>query len=230
MKSCKPNELEAVLLRIANPKEYNGDQQLVRIAINSLNHLLRLEGLCVRLNGITPIIEKVPIDFSVEDRTTQDLQPLPPPDFLKLRLEPGIGELLGHRWTEAQLCVESKAYLAGLVMMGSLLEGMILGVIQKNPQIANQARSAPKDSGGKTKPFWDWSLSQMIDVAHEVRWIDLDVKRFSHSLRQFRNLIHPYEQLSTGAHPDEDTYKISWLVVQAATNDLAKTLTEPKTE
>ena len=65
----------------------------------------------------------------------------------------------------------------------------------------------------------------MIDVAHSVGWIDLDGKRFSHALREFRNLIHPYQQLALRTNPDADTCGIRWLVVQAAINDLARVLT-----
>ena len=61
----------------------------------------------------------------------------------------------------------------------------------------------------------------MIEVAHEVGWIQLDVKKFSHALRDFRNIIHPYQQLAYRTYPDMDTCNISWLVVQAACNDVA---------
>jgi hypothetical protein len=64
----------------------------------------------------------------------------------------------------------------------------------------------------------------MINVAHEAGWLDLDVKKFSHALREFRNLIHPYQQMMERSFPDKDTSEISWLVVQAASNDLARIL------
>jgi hypothetical protein len=107
--------------------------------------------------------------------------------------------------------------------MGSMLEGMLFAIIQKYPEDANKSKSSLKDSDtGKVKLFQRWTLSEMINVAHELDWIDLDVKKFSHSLREFRNLIHPYQQLVEETYPDEDTSGISWLVVQAAANDLAK--------
>lgn len=67
-------------------------------------------------------------------------------------------------------------------------------------------------------------LAEMIDVAHQLDWIGIDVKKYSHSLRDFRNLIHPYEQMMYRFKPDEDTTNISWLVVQAVINDLANKL------
>jgi hypothetical protein len=105
--------------------------------------------------------------------------------------------------------------------MGSLLEGLFLGLMLNNPKFANSAVSAPKKDG-KVRGFENWTLKDMIDVAHELKWIQLDVKRFSQSLREFRNLIHPYEQRLNNTYPDIDTCNISWLVVQAACNDIAK--------
>lgn len=106
-----------------------------------------------------------------------------------------------------------------------MLEGILLAVISKYPKEANQSSSAPLDkSTGKVRSFSDWSLSDMINVCHDLGWLGLDVKRFSHSLREFRNLIHPYQQMLVNAFPDKDTSGISWLVVQAAVNDLAKKL------
>jgi hypothetical protein len=96
--------------------------------------------------------------------------------------------------------------------------------MQQFPKEANMGSAAPKDNSGKVKHFAEWSLSDMINVAHECGWIDLHVQRFSHSLRAFRNIIHAYEQMALRMFPDEDTGGISWLVVQAAANDLARKL------
>ena len=108
-------------------------------------------------------------------------------------------------------------------MMGSLLEGVLSWALTKFPEKANRAIASPKDSKtGKTKSINEWKLSQMIDVAHEIGWLGIDVKRFSHSLREFRNLVHPAQQIKEGVNPDKDTCLISWQVVRASMNDLAK--------
>jgi len=126
---------------------------------------------------------------------------------------------------EAQRCLDGEAYLAATIVMGSMLEGMLLAVLQKFPREGNTCTAAPLDQKtGKVKYFAEWSLSDMINVAYEADWIDLDVKKFSHSLREFRNLIHPYQQMVMKTLPDKDTCEISWLVVQAAANDLARKL------
>lgn len=225
LRLCGSAEKAAVIKRLASPKEYGGDPGQIRKAVTALNLLLRVECLRVELKGVEPLIAKIkkPVFYDLKEEV--ELKPLPPPDFLKLGLEQGVGELLAQRWDEAQRNVDGKSYLSAIIMMGSLLEGLLLGTLQKNPRLANQASSTPKDAtSGKPKPFWQWTLAEMIEVAHTLGWLGLDVKKFSHALREFRNLIHPYEQLATKANPDEDTCKISWLVVQAAVNDLAKIL------
>lgn len=229
LQNCTPDELRKVISRLASPREYRGDAPSTRKAIATLNRILQLEGLRVDLKSGQPVIVPIPVDFDLgADEEEKELKPLPPPDFLALGLNVGIGELLALRWSEAQVCVDSGAYLSATIGMGGLLEGLLLGVLMSRPEIANRSATAPKDPTGKVKHFADWTLSEMINVAHSIGWIDLDVKRFSHALREFRNLIHPYEQLATRANPDADTCGISWLVVQAAVNDLARVLTGRK--
>ena len=214
-------ELEKVILRLASPKLYGGNREQIKLAVTSLNEILAVESLKVNLIGVDPhlVREKANYDFS-EKSEERELKPLPPPDFDKLNLEYGISEILQQRWIGIQSCIDVKATVSAVIMMGSMLEGFLMGTMQRKPQIANQASNAPKKDG-KIKHFADWTLSDMIDVGHEVGWIQLDVKKFSHALRDFRNIIHPYQQLAVRTNPDIDTCKISWLVVQAACNDIA---------
>lgn len=169
-------------------------------------------------------MKKIAIDYS-DNNDERALTPQPVPNFLSLGLESGVGEILINRWEEVQKCVDAGAHLSAIIIMGSMLEGLLLGVCQRNPAVVNRCPSAPKHKdNGKVKHFAEWKLSELIDVAHQVGWLDMDVRKFSHSLRDFRNLIHPYEQMVTKVYPDEDTCSISWLVVQAAINDLARVI------
>ncbi len=218
------NNIKAVVLRLGDPREYRGNQEQVGKALSTLNEILMPEGLKVELDGVKPRLKEVTPQFVVQTKEPE-LKPLPPPAFLNLKLEPGLGEILADRWEQTQGCMNAEAYLAATIIMGSMLEGMLLSVLQKFPKEANTCKAAPLDQQtGKVKYFAEWSLSDMINVAHEANWIDLDVKNFSHALRGFRNLIHPYQQMIVKTFPDKDTCEISWLVVQAATNDLARKL------
>ena len=109
-----------------------------------------------------------------------------------------------------------------IFLSGSTLEGILLNQASKSPRDFNTANAAPKDKESKVRQFPDWTLNNLIDVAYEKKFIGLDVKKFSHSLRDFRNFIHPYQQHLLNFSPDKHTAKISWQVLQAVIDDLSK--------
>lgn len=215
-----PN-IQKVILRLADPREYRGQANVVDDVINRLNNILAVEGLKILLDGVTPKIREVTPTIP-DPKTTKELFAIPIPDFGKLTNDPTLSPFIEGRWKEVVKCVDCGANLAAIILMGSILEGVLLSTIQSNPKEANQSRSAPKDKNGKVKNFGDWYLGNLIDVAYECGWLQLDAKKFSHTLREYRNLVHPWEQRARNEVPDEDTCKICWQVVGAAINDLQK--------
>lgn len=143
-------------------------------------------------------------------------------DFQKLPIEAAFISVIEDRREEAKRCAGCEAYLSTVILLGSMLEAILLGVATHNPKLYNQAASAPKKDG-KVKPFHKWSLANLIDTARELRIINEDVKKFSHALRDFRNYVHPYEQKAAQFTPDKDTANISFQVFRAAMNQITKT-------
>jgi len=140
----------------------------------------------------------------------------------KLGLDPGVIVILRQRLDEIQICLVAKAPLAVIFHCGSALEGILLGIACMKPKDFNQSALSPKDtSSGKVKPFPQWKLAELINVARDLNLLGEDVKKFSHAMRDFRNYIHPYEQMASGFSPDEHTAKICWQVLQAAITQLS---------
>ena len=74
------------------------------------------------------------------------------------------------------------------------------------------------------KQFHEWTLSEFINVAYDIGWrriLKPDVQKFSHGLRDFRNYIHPYQQMASAFKPDEHTAKVCFQVLKAALADMA---------
>ncbi len=213
------NALKGILLRLCNPKEYYRSPDMPPKVIGYLNSLLQVEGLGVELDGIEPKLRQRSPTLDVHQPPTAQTDV--PPNFSQLVVDDTLAAILALRWKEAQKCVNAEAFLAAIVMMGSILEGVLLHKVESNLKVANQSRSAPKDNRrGKPRPIHDWGLSALIDVAHDVGWLQGDVRRFSHALRQSRNLVHPYMERLERDRPDKDTCSISWQVVRAAVADL----------
>ena len=142
------------------------------------------------------------------------------PSIDKLPVEPKVSEIIKDRIDEARLCLSTCAYLSTILMCGSVLEAVLLGAALKNPEKFNRSKVSPKKDG-KVKPFPDWHLSELIDVAHNIGLLKLDVQKFSHGLRDFRNYIHPYQQMASDFKPDEHTAKLCFQALKAALADVA---------
>ena len=132
-----------------------------------------------------------------------------------------LGPVLEARLAEALRCLQADAPLAVIFHCGSILEGLLLSAAVANPKEFNQAPNAPTDKAGQVKQFQDWTLAQFIDVACELGHLKLDVKKFGHALRDFRNFIHPYEQMATKFSPDKHTAEICLQVLKAAIASLS---------
>jgi hypothetical protein len=143
------------------------------------------------------------------------------PSIQNLPIELQVAKIIEDRLGETNIALKSGAYLSVIFLCGSILEAVLLGAAQKEPAKFNSSQTSPKTSDGKVKQFHEWSLSQFIDTAYDVGLLKLDVKKFSHGLRDFRNYIHPYEQMASGFKPDEHTAKVCFQVLKAALANIA---------
>jgi hypothetical protein len=143
------------------------------------------------------------------------------PNIHRLPVESAVATIIEARLNEARKALGIGAHLSVIFLCGSVLEGVLMGAAQRNPQKFNSSPASPKDASGRIKPFHQWNLSQLIDAACAVQLLGLDVKKFGHGLRDFRNFIHPYEQLASGFTPDEHTAKVCFQVLKAALANLS---------
>jgi len=143
------------------------------------------------------------------------------PNIQNLPIETQAVPIIESRLKEARAAMGAKAYLSVIFLCGSVLEAVLLGAAQKEPSRFNRATASPKSADGTVKRFHEWSLSQFIDVACEIGLLKPDVKKFSHGLRDFRNYIHPYEQMSSGFTPDDHTAKLCFQTLKAALASVA---------
>lgn len=170
------------------------------------------------------------LDKVVVDSGKSDPAEIKEDEFLKMTfnvnidsigLDPNVSEIIKLRLKEVEACIGSEASLASILLIGSIMEGVLFGTALMCPQKFNQAPSAPKDKDtGKVRKFPDWTLNNYIDVAFEVGLLKQDVKKFSHVVRDFRNYIHPYGQISSQFFPDKQTALICFQVLKAAISQI----------
>jgi len=219
-------EIDKCIKKVFAPVNFIGRFDELDKYVNDFNQFLAFDNWkVVREEKEIVFVKADKINFETkkevneEDFINQEFDEI---SVYKLNLDGVISEILNSRIQEIKANIKANAPLSAVVMIGSSLEGILLGFASKNPKDFNQANAAPKDKVGKAKLYQDWTLSNFIDVAYELRLIQEDVKKFSHSLRDFRNYIHPFEQMSTGFNPDIHTAKLCWNVLKVAMIQLSK--------
>lgn len=143
-------------------------------------------------------------------------------DIKKLNLDPNFEKIINLRINEIQTGLQASTPLAVIFLCGSSLEGILLELAIRNTRSFNESKSSPKNKEGQVRPLHEWTLNILIDVSYEIGLIKLDVKKFSHAVKDFRNYIHPRQQASQNFNPDIHTAKICWQVLQAAIADLCE--------
>jgi hypothetical protein len=232
LEQLSPTDIEKVILRLTDLREYKGKKDELALAFKSMNDILAMDNFGVGIDGARPILirgERLTID---EDELSKSSKPSAnEQEFLKkkfddhlvvadLHLDPSITPYLQDRIDEVQACPKDEVALGTIFLLGSTLEGLLLAVALLDQPKFMKANAAPKDKLGNVLKIYDWKLVSLIDVAHEVGILDVDVKKFSHALRDFRNYIHPYEQMSQAFRPTDNTVVICWHVFKAAFEQL----------
>ena len=216
-------ELDQCIKNLFAPIEFAEDLSRLDCLINELNKYLAFDGwLVVRKNTeITFKRADIDIDKKIAESTSNDeqefLQRQYQVELSSLSLFDSLEIILQARLKEINKSMSHDMPLSAIILTGSTLEGIFLNLASTNPKDFNQAKSAPKDNKtNKAKQFQDWTLNNYIDVAYELNYINLDVKKFSHVLKDFRNYIHPFAQMNNNFNPDIHTAEICFQVLKAA--------------
>jgi hypothetical protein len=130
-------------------------------------------------------------------------------------------EIIYQRINEIIQCLNANAPLSVIFLCGSILEGILFTIAKENPQKFNSSKSSPKKDE-KVKEIGQWTLNDFIVVSSDLGLLSDDITKHSHSLKDFRNYIHPREQAKSKFNPNIDTAKIEWQVLKTAITQLEK--------
>lgn len=221
-------ELDKCIKMVFSPSGFIGRVDVLRSCLDEFNEYLAFDGWKVEIKntGVEihrtsgPDIEtklkkqtSVSGDVSEADFLKVEIEEI---DIAQIPVEEVLKPVLEGRISEMKSCFKAQAYLSVIFMAGSMLEGILLSLANQKPRVFNQATMAPKTKDEKVKAFHEWTLNDLINVAHEIGLLKKDVAKFSHVLRDFRNYIHPYQQMSERFFPDENTAKICMQVMKGA--------------
>ncbi|ENW9064995.1 hypothetical protein [Escherichia coli] len=192
-------QLDRCIKKLFAPINFVGDIPRLDSLITEFNKYMAFDKWTVKRVNAEIVFEKkdkIVVDTENQRKDSED-------DFLRREfnnveftsdlIDPFVADVLKGRIKKIENCYPAGAYLSVIFLAGSTLEGFLLGVASKYPKSFNTTKSSPKDNSGKIKQFHEWSLSSFIETVRELGLIEYDTYRFSHTLRDFRNYIHPYQ-------------------------------------
>lgn len=228
-------ELDKCINNLFNPAEFAEDMSKLEESIRTFNKYLMLEGWKVVRNNADISIQKatVDVDAAILNSKKKPAEETSVKDFLAQEFESikvsavvrdtAVAEIIQARIDEMQRCLKVDASLSAVILAGSSLEGVLLSIACADGHAFASAKGAPQKDG-KSNPFEEWHLANLIDVAFELGYFKEDVRKFSQTLREFRNYIHPYAQMCSRFAPDKETAKICLQVLRAALVQIGRKL------
>lgn len=119
-------------------------------------------------------------------------------------------------YLELQRAFVSQCWKACIVLSGGVLEGVLTDLLQQSSIVALGATSAPARQTDITR----WDLSSLIDVAVQLKLVSPAISKLSHPVREFRNLIHPGNEIRNQLAFGSEEARIAIEVVNILHRDL----------
>lgn len=212
--------IEHLLCRVCDAVEYDDGTASAEDFRCSVNEKLRHERLVVSVVGGRPVLGELGVDGSSPVFSE-------PPDFERrlrgLVRDRSTADALVKRATETRIAERGGAHTLAIIGIGSVVEGLLLALLLENDGQVRQngfldkhgRRIAPERAG----------MELLIDTAHSSGWIQLDAKDFMHTVRDFRNFVHPRKEWAEQPEFDNDSVRLCWAPVHALLNDLEQRMT-----
>jgi hypothetical protein len=124
--------------------------------------------------------------------------------------------VLERDYDEIQRAFVSRCYKSVIILSGGAIEAILLDLLLKNPGSAHQSPEAPKQPD-----LTRWDLKDLINVAVDCNLVSAGVQKLSDPVREFRNLIHPGNEIRNKLKFDAEEARIALEVLNIVHRELS---------
>lgn len=128
---------------------------------------------------------------------------------------PKLKAIIERDYEEIQKAFIANCWKSVLILCGGVIEAILTDLLIVNEAAAIAAESAPR-----IKDITRWDFSKLIDVAVELKLVSLGVQKLSHPLREYRNLVHPSNEIRKQLSFNAEEAKIAIEVLHMLHRDL----------
>ena len=115
-----------------------------------------------------------------------------------------LRDIVERDYSEIQKAYISHCWKSVIILSGGAIEAILTDLLLANETSAKSAKSA------SNKPdITRWDLSNLIDVSVELKLVSAGVEKLSHPIREYRNLVHPGNEVRNQLKFDAEEAKIA---------------------
>lgn len=130
--------------------------------------------------------------------------------------EAKLRAIVERDYVEVQRAFVAQCWKATIIVAGGAIEAVLTDILLADEPRAKSAKAAPSKSD-----ITKWDLAELIDVAVELKLVSAAVSKLSHPVREYRNLVHPGNEMRSGLPFDREEARIALEVLNILHRDLA---------
>jgi hypothetical protein len=130
--------------------------------------------------------------------------------------DPDLRTILQRDYSEIQRAFVTKCWKSVIILSGGAIEAILLDLLQKNSGKAKSSAKAPKHAD-----LSRWDLKDLICVSVDCSLVSSSVEKLSDPVREFRNLIHPGNELRNKLRFDTEEARIALEVLNIVHRELS---------
>jgi hypothetical protein len=123
--------------------------------------------------------------------------------------------ILERDYLEIQRGFIGECWKSVIILCGGAIEAVLTDLLKTNEPQAKASGKAPKNPD-----LSRWDLSDLINVAVELKLITPGVEKLSHPIREYRNLVHPGNEIRNKLTFNAEEARIALEVLNIVYRDL----------
>lgn len=127
-----------------------------------------------------------------------------------------IRKILERDYTEIQKSVIASNWKSVILLSGGSIEAILLDCLERDSASAIASSKAPGETDLKK-----WHLNDLIAVAEQENITGTNIAKLSHSVREYRNLIHPGVEIRQGLKVEPEEARIALEILNMLIRELS---------
>lgn len=127
-----------------------------------------------------------------------------------------IRAIVERDYVEIQRAFVAQCWKSTIILAGGAIEAVLTDILVARESAAKAASKAPK-----RPEIVKWDLADLIEVAVELRAVSAAVSKLSHPVREYRNLVHPGNEMRTAMQFGREEARIAIEVLNILHRDLS---------